>query len=325
MENNIQTLASKHSPDTATESPRPSQASQESPIQRLFEASYSNSSSQRADRANRSGAAEKDDPIGATFQAKDTAKERDSRDQTQSRDVARPSGEAYSASNNDEPAAITKFREKYEKAPRDTRPEVEPPAPAPRPDNPPAPDPRPEPEPRPPEPGPRPEPGPKPGPNPEAERVVDSVKGVSDEDKQRAKSLNRFEELVIKHINEERKKHGLGEVKFDPRLQLIALHQSKYQERTGACGHFQNTPGWRTPMDRMKQVGLPGDSGLNENAAFGWKNPGENASEDALDKEAKSLVAGWKSSPGHYKNILAKNVTMIGLSHVGRASTMTMA
>jgi uncharacterized protein YkwD len=162
-------------------------------------------------------------------------------------------------------------------------------------------------------------------PNPEAEAVVDAVKGMSAEDKQRAKSPSRFEELVIKHINEERAKHGLPPVKFDPRLQLIALNQSKYQEKTGACGHFQNTPGWRTPMDRMKQVGLPGDSGLNENAAFGWKDPGDQAREQELDKEARSLVAGWKSSPGHYKNILAKNVTMIGLSHVGRASTMTMA
>jgi uncharacterized protein YkwD len=137
--------------------------------------------------------------------------------------------------------------------------------------------------------------------------------------------MNRFEELVLKHINDERRKHGLNEVKFDPRLQLIALEQSKYQEKTGRCGHFQDKPGWKTPMDRMKQVGLSGDSGLNENAAFGWRNPGDEASEQALDREAKSLVEGWKSSPGHYKNILAKNVTIAGLSHVGRASTMALA
>jgi len=164
---------------------------------------------------------------------------------------------------------------------------------------------------------------PKPKPNSEAEAAVDAVKGMSDADKQRAKSMTKFEELVLKYINEERVKHGLNELKFDPRLQLIALNQSKYQEKTGRCGHFQNTPGWRNSAERMKQVGLP--PGWAENAAFGWRDPGDGASQQQLEKEARSLVNGWKSSPGHYRTMLTKNVTIAGISQFGRASTLDLA
>lgn len=144
--------------------------------------------------------------------------------------------------------------------------------------------------------------------NQRAESVVDEVKGVSNSDKQRAKSMSSFEEESLRMINDFRRKNGLAPVDFDPRLQLIALVHSKYQDAHG-LGHDENRPGWQSPGQRMRQVGL---KGWAENSAYGSLST------------PRQLVQMWIDSPGHRRALLDPNVRIAGISKYGKGATLDL-
>jgi uncharacterized protein YkwD len=137
-----------------------------------------------------------------------------------------------------------------------------------------------------------------------AEQVVDGVADASSKEKNRAKSMTSFEAETLALINEERSAEGLHALTFDPRVQLVALKQSKYQNANG-IGHYQDTPGWESPSARLSQVNL---RGWRENAAFGPVTP-------------QSLVRMWMDSPLHRNALMARNTTLAGISHYGDGST----
>ena len=140
------------------------------------------------------------------------------------------------------------------------------------------------------------------------ERVVDSVAGVSEKDKERAKEQNAFDAKTLALINKYRKQNNLGPVSFDPRLQLIALEHSKWQDANG-LGHQENRPGWETVQRRMSKVGL---SGWAENAGYG------------AIASPEQLVNMWIQSAPHRRALLDPNVRIAGVSKFGKGATLDM-
>ncbi len=126
---------------------------------------------------------------------------------------------------------------------------------------------------------------------------------ISAREKEQAFSPTSDEERTLQLINNERRRYHLPDVVQDPRLQIIASRHTDYQVRNGMT-HNENTPGWQTVPQRMKQVGL---EGWRENAASGSFTP-------------ESLVRMWMNSPGHKAAILGQgNIAAVSIRN-GKAT-----
>ncbi len=135
---------------------------------------------------------------------------------------------------------------------------------------------------------------------PRLERIKDDLARLthlSAQEKEQAFHPSSDEQITMKLINNERRKHGLPDVVQDPRLQIIASRHTDYQISHGMT-HNENTPGWQNVAQRMKQVGL---QGWRENAASGSFTP-------------VSLVQMWMNSPGHRAAILGEgNIAAVSI------------
>ena len=109
----------------------------------------------------------------------------------------------------------------------------------------------------------------------------------------------------LKYLNEERKRRGLQELQWDDSAAKIAVAHSHDMQRNGFVGHRSPTTG--DASARFARAGLKG-AVIRENVARGY---GPKGIHDSL-----------MSSPGHRINILAPDVTHVGIGVVvGPAET----
>lgn len=107
---------------------------------------------------------------------------------------------------------------------------------------------------------------------------------------------------VIRLVNVERAKEGIGPLSPDPTL--MAAAQLRASELKVSFSHTR--PDGRSCMTAMNDVGSdPYDlSRSGENIALGYPTP-------------ESVVSGWMNSPGHRMNILTEAFTVIGVGRDG--------
>jgi hypothetical protein len=117
--------------------------------------------------------------------------------------------------------------------------------------------------------------------------------------------LPQVETQIIQLTNAFRKEQGLAEVKLNAILRKAADEFARYLARTGT---FSHTADGREPHDRVKAAGYAYCI-TSENLAFNYDTRGFETRQLARD-----AVEGWKSSPGHRKNMVEPNVIEIGVA-----------
>lgn len=100
---------------------------------------------------------------------------------------------------------------------------------------------------------------------------------------------------MVKMINAERKSRNLHPLKIDPKLNCAAEMHSKDVGPKKLCQH-DGTDG-SSPWDRAKKCGT---NARAENIACGQRTP-------------RAAVDAWINSPGHFKNMMSKNINFIGV------------
>ncbi|MEC0127643.1 CAP domain-containing protein [Paenibacillus pabuli] len=108
-----------------------------------------------------------------------------------------------------------------------------------------------------------------------------------------------FAAQVVKLVNAERAKAGLGALASDALLDKVAVAKAKDMSDNNYFDH--QSPTYGSPFDMMKQFGVT-YSYAGENIAQGQKTPQE-------------VVTAWMNSEGHRANILSKNFTKIGVGY----------
>jgi len=114
--------------------------------------------------------------------------------------------------------------------------------------------------------------------------------------------VKALEDEVIKLVNAERAKNGLGALKANWQLSRVARYKSQDMVNKGYFSH--TSPTYGSPFNMMESFGLK-FSAAGENIAYGQRTPQE-------------VMNAWMNSPGHRSNILNPSYTEIG---VGLAKT----
>lgn len=105
------------------------------------------------------------------------------------------------------------------------------------------------------------------------------------------------ENEVIRLVNIERSKVGLGPLKAHWELSRVARYKSADMANKNYFSHISPTYG--SPFFMMENFGMRFSAG-GENIAKGQRTPQE-------------VMTGWMNSPGHKANILSANFTHIGV------------
>jgi uncharacterized YkwD family protein/spore coat assembly protein SafA len=114
--------------------------------------------------------------------------------------------------------------------------------------------------------------------------------------------VKALEDEVIKLVNAERAKRGLGSLKANWQLSRVARYKSQDMVNKGYFSH--TSPTYGSPFKMMESFGLK-FSAAGENIAYGQRTP-------------QQVMNAWMNSPGHRSNILNPSYTEIG---VGLAKT----
>lgn len=110
---------------------------------------------------------------------------------------------------------------------------------------------------------------------------------------------------ILNLVNDDRAKHGLAQLAFDPTLNLAALAKAEDMINKNYFAHV--SPEGKKPWDWFKNLGY-NYSYAGENLAEGYTDP--------ID-----LENSWMSSPTHRANILSPFYSEIGLAVVNRDDT----
>ncbi len=116
-------------------------------------------------------------------------------------------------------------------------------------------------------------------------------------------ALNR--EAARKLINSYRKKHGLKPLKLHPLLNKAAKMHSRDLAKWDRISHFGSDGS--NPWDRVKRSGYK--------ARLAAENVGTGQA------SLKEVMAGWKKSPGHNKNLLLRDAEHMGIALVQAPNT----
>lgn len=120
--------------------------------------------------------------------------------------------------------------------------------------------------------------------------------------------LSLVEALVIEGTNDFRRKEHRPQLERDDRLEKAARDFAAFMARTG---EFSHEAGGSTPSERAR--GHSYDFCLiSENIAYQYSSAGFQTSD-----LARKLIEGWKSSPGHRKNMLEPDAihTAVAVAH----------
>jgi uncharacterized YkwD family protein len=110
-------------------------------------------------------------------------------------------------------------------------------------------------------------------------------------------SYSAFQNEVVRLVNQERAKNGLGALSVDSALTKTATLKSQDMAENGYFSH--TSPTYGSPFDMMKQFGITYRT-AGENIAMGQTTPAQ-------------VMEGWMNSPGHRANILQSSYTKIGV------------
>ena len=116
--------------------------------------------------------------------------------------------------------------------------------------------------------------------------------------------IPQVEIAIVEMTNAFRAELKLGAVKPDPKLAAAAR---KYAEFLAASDLFSHTADGRQHSDRAKSAGYRFCL-ISENLSFNLDSRGFESRQLARD-----AVEGWKKSEGHRRNLVAPNVTEIGV------------
>ena len=112
-----------------------------------------------------------------------------------------------------------------------------------------------------------------------------------------ASSLKSLEDEVARLVNVERANRGLPALTINWQLSRVARYKS--QDMIDKKYFAHNSPTYGSPFNMIENFGIKFSS-ASENIAYGQKTPAE-------------VMRTWMNSPGHRSNILAANVTQIGV------------
>ncbi|HBF39522.1 MAG TPA: sporulation protein [Firmicutes bacterium] len=126
--------------------------------------------------------------------------------------------------------------------------------------------------------------------------VQNPVSGVGTGNHSSVQVLTLDESYILKQVNIERTKVGLGVLQIDNRLEQTARAKSMDMIKGGYFGHQSPTLG--SPFDQMKRAGI----------SYHWA--GENI---AGNFSAAGAMKSWMNSSGHRANILNPNFSRIGI------------
>lgn len=122
-----------------------------------------------------------------------------------------------------------------------------------------------------------------------------------------ATPLKSLEEEVVRLVNVERAKAGLPALTINWELSRIARYKS--QDMVDKKYFSHQSPTYGSPFQMIQAFGLR-FSAAAENIAYGQRTPAE-------------VMRSWMNSPGHRSNILAGNVSQIGVG-AAKASNGTL-
>lgn len=112
------------------------------------------------------------------------------------------------------------------------------------------------------------------------------------------KSTDKFDQDVLKLVNQERTQQGLDPLTLSEKLDQAA---DDYSQTMLDAKHFSHTgPDGSSMTQRIEDAGYTNWRSLAENIAAGQRTP-------------EQVVQGWMNSPGHRANILRDSVTHMGL------------
>jgi len=117
--------------------------------------------------------------------------------------------------------------------------------------------------------------------------------------------VSQLEDEVIRLVNEERAKAGLGKLSKDNLLIKVAEDHSEDMCSRNFFNH--KNPDGESPFDRMKRNGIK------------YKTAGENIAKG--QKTAEAVMKAWMNSEGHRANILNPDFTHIGVGVSVRSGT----
>ncbi len=117
-------------------------------------------------------------------------------------------------------------------------------------------------------------------------------------------SYSAFQNEVVRLVNVERAKNGLGALSIDAGITKTATLKSQDMVKNNYFSH--TSPTYGSPFDLMKQYGVSYRA-AGENIAMGQTTPAQ-------------VMNGWMNSAGHRANILNSSYTKIGVGVAQNAS-----
>ena len=117
--------------------------------------------------------------------------------------------------------------------------------------------------------------------------------------------IARAQALVIDATNAFRRDEGRAAVTRNEKLEETARDFARYMARTGTFDHQADG---LTPADRAQRHGYRWCR-IAENIAYQFDSRGYSA-----EVLARELVAGWKNSAGHRRNMLERDVVHIAVA-----------
>ena len=117
----------------------------------------------------------------------------------------------------------------------------------------------------------------------------------------------KYEQEVIRLVNEKRAEQGLSPLLYDWELGRVARYKSEDMRDNGYFSH--TSPTYGSPFQMMKSFGIR------------YRMAGENIAKGQLTPAA--VVNAWMNSAGHRANILNPSFTYIGVGYAKDGSYWT--
>jgi uncharacterized YkwD family protein/spore coat assembly protein SafA len=119
--------------------------------------------------------------------------------------------------------------------------------------------------------------------------------------------VQRYEQEVIRLVNEIRDENGLPALTYNWELSRVARYKSQDMKDNRYFSH--TSPVYGSPFEMMRSFGISYRS-AGENIARGYATP-------------QAVVNGWMNSSGHRANILNASFTQIGVGYVAEGNYWT--
>ena len=120
-------------------------------------------------------------------------------------------------------------------------------------------------------------------------------------------TVQRYEQEVIRLVNEIRAENGLPALTYNWELSRVARYKSQDMKDNRYFSH--TSPVYGSPFEMMRSFGIAYRS-AGENIARGYATP-------------QAVVNGWMNSSGHRANILNAFFTQIGVGYVAEGNYWT--